>query len=885
MTDLRTQLQTTLGADYTLERELGGGSMSRVFVARDNALGRDVVVKVLSPELSASLSAERFTREIKLAAALQEPHIVPVLAAGMTSDGVPYYTMPFVRGDSLRARMLAGRIPFDESRAILRNVAQALAYAHAQGIVHRDIKPDNVLLSSGTAVVTDFGIAKALAASKTQAPGGTITQVGTSLGTPAYMAPEQAAGDDVDARADLYAWGVMAYEMLAGQHPFRTRTTAQQLIAAHIAEAPAPLIDVLDATARREPAVRALATLVMQCLEKQPNVRPDSAAGLLTAMDVATTSGSSRAPLRAPSRTRLVAAGVAMALVAIAAVTYLRTRPSATTASLAPKRVVIATFENKSGDASLDPIGAMAADWIARGLLGTGIVDVGGTAADLAARGVASRAAPGESPLQALARDANAGIVISGAYYRQGDSVLFQADFTDANKKLLVQTVGPISALATAPLAGVERLRQRVIAGLAPLVDSTLLMQATLINRPPSIEAYREFLEGEAAFYVNYDAAVAHFFRAAAQDSTYALPLIRSLIAVGNHGNYVRGDSVKRVLLARRAQLTPFEQAYLDYAGCEHAHNCVAATAAMVRLTPQSQFTAYVHAIQLRWNNQLNAADSIMRGLDPKSGELRGRIFLPSHHTGILHSLGVHDRELVIARAGSAQYPGRLYVAISEIRALIALGRLNEANRSVDAMFSLAPDLRGSALWFAVLAMYELRWHGHPAEAEALGASLRRRADAQVVPVGDAPGDWADRRGRLELLAAMHRWPELEASTAALLRADPANIQALRLRGVALAMQGKRADALGVDSVLATATALARSVDMCAAYSSTACRRVARVYIAAALGDQATAMTLLDDRTFDSFRTFYEVDTAHYDLLGEWLRAYPPFQAYITPHG
>ena len=171
MTDVRAQLQTALGSTYTLERELGGGGMSRVFVGRDESLGRDVVVKVLSPELSASLSAERFTREIKLAAALQEPHIVPVLAAGTTADGLPYYTMPFVRGDSLRARLHTGPVPFDEGLGILRNIAQAIAYANAHGIVHRDIKPENVLLSSGTAVVTDFGIAKAVSASATHAPG------------------------------------------------------------------------------------------------------------------------------------------------------------------------------------------------------------------------------------------------------------------------------------------------------------------------------------------------------------------------------------------------------------------------------------------------------------------------------------------------------------------------------------------------------------------------------------------------------------------------------------------------------------------------------------------------------------------------------------------
>jgi tRNA A-37 threonylcarbamoyl transferase component Bud32 len=280
---LRDRLQSSLGSAYTLERELGGGGMSRVFVAKDEALGRDVVVKVLAPELAEGLSAERFAREIRVAAALQEPHIVPVLSAGVTVDGLPYYTMPFVRGESLRARLAAGALPLPDSVVVLRDVATALEYAHGQGLVHRDIKPENVLLSGRTAVVTDFGIAKALAVSKTQAPdgpaGGTLTQVGTSLGTPAYMAPEQAVGDAVDVRADLYAWGVVAYELLAGRHPFAGRTTAQQLVAAHLTEVPAPL-----ATVRPE-LPGDLAALVARCLAKSSNERPASAQELLAVLE------------------------------------------------------------------------------------------------------------------------------------------------------------------------------------------------------------------------------------------------------------------------------------------------------------------------------------------------------------------------------------------------------------------------------------------------------------------------------------------------------------------------------------------------------------------------------------------------------------------------
>jgi eukaryotic-like serine/threonine-protein kinase len=237
---LRAQLQTTLGTAYTLERELGGGEMSRVFVAHNTTLERNVVVKVLSPELAAGVSAEQFTREIKLAAGLQQANIVPLLSAGET-DGLPFYTMPFVDGMSLRARLERnGAMPTAEAVSELRDVARALAYAHERGVVHRDIKPENILLSGEAAVVTDFGIAKALSASRTVAPGGTLTQVGTSIGA-RLQAPEQAAADpDTDHRADLYALGCVAYEMLTGGAPFAGRPV-HQLFAAHLNETPAPI--------------------------------------------------------------------------------------------------------------------------------------------------------------------------------------------------------------------------------------------------------------------------------------------------------------------------------------------------------------------------------------------------------------------------------------------------------------------------------------------------------------------------------------------------------------------------------------------------------------------------------------------------------------------
>jgi tetratricopeptide (TPR) repeat protein len=297
--DLRQELQTHLGESFRIERELGGGGMSRVFVAEELRLGRRVAIKVLTPELAQGLNAERFEREILLAASLQQANIVPVLAAGEFA-GLPYFTMPFVEGESLRQRLGEGRLPIDDTVAILRDVSKALTYSHARGIVHRDIKPDNVLLSGGTAVVTDFGIAKALAAS--QRPEGAsprdlqppITQLGTSIGTPPYMAPEQVAGDpNLDHRVDLYALGCMAFEMLTGQTPFGD-LSPQRMLAAHLSEKPAAV------ESRRPDCPPALALLVARLLEKDPADRLASAAEVVQGLSGVGTS-SSEADALSPS--------------------------------------------------------------------------------------------------------------------------------------------------------------------------------------------------------------------------------------------------------------------------------------------------------------------------------------------------------------------------------------------------------------------------------------------------------------------------------------------------------------------------------------------------------------------------------------------------------
>ncbi len=267
-TDFQGQVQDAIGPSYRILKELGGGGMSRVFLAEEVQVERKVVVKVLPPETSASVSVERFEREIRMAARLQHPHVVPFLTTGGRGD-LLFYIMPYIEGESLRAKLAReGELPIPEAVRILRDVADALAMAHKQGIVHRDIKPDNILLSGRHALVTDFGVAKAVEKSSGS---GNLTSLGVALGTPAYMSPEQATADPhTDHRADIYALGIVAYEMLCGRQPFEAGS-AQAIIAAHVTQQPQPVERF------RGNVPPALAALIMRCLEKKPADRPQSA--------------------------------------------------------------------------------------------------------------------------------------------------------------------------------------------------------------------------------------------------------------------------------------------------------------------------------------------------------------------------------------------------------------------------------------------------------------------------------------------------------------------------------------------------------------------------------------------------------------------------------
>jgi serine/threonine-protein kinase len=567
MTDVRAQLDHSLGGSYTIERELGGGGMSRVFVATDRTLGRTVVIKTVAPEVLEGLSAERFTREMKLAARLQQANIVPLLNAG-EADGVPYYTMPFVDGLSLRARLTRGdAMPPGEAIHVLRDVAKALGYAHSQGIVHRDIKPENVLLSGGTAMVTDFGIAKALNALRTRDgsdahASGTLTSAGSSIGTPAYMAPEQAVGSTVDLRADLYSWGVMAYEMLTGAHPFADRTTAQQLVAAHIAEMPAPI------ATKNENLSSAVADMVMRCLEKDPARRPASAAEVLAALDNASTparrtdpaSGVSAAKKATDGGIRRIV-GVTAAVVVVAASTWgilsWRGQPAAVapstqaaaTSTTNNRSIAVLPLANLGGDKADDYFGIGLAEEMTRAISKTGVRVIGRVSAGaLLAKGLDERA---------IANELGVGSLLTGTVQHSANQVRISVSLVSAADGAVKW-----SERYDRPLTNVFAVQDEIAHAVASQLLGTL-GGATTASRVETTDpqAYALFLQGQVLFgrrtAQTLQQSISLFRQAIGRDAKYARAQAALAMALAVTPSYVQGNAeeaeAKATAAARRA--------------------------------------------------------------------------------------------------------------------------------------------------------------------------------------------------------------------------------------------------------------------------------------------------------------------------------------------
>ncbi|UCD25092.1 MAG: protein kinase, partial [Gemmatimonadota bacterium] len=522
MTKTPPQLSAALKDRYVIRRELGAGGMATVYLAHDVKHDRNVAVKVLKPELASVLGAERFLNEIRVTARLQHPHILALHDSGEAhgpdeSGPFLYYVMPYVEGESLRDKLRReGALPVPEAVEILRELADGLSYAHERGILHRDIKPDNVLLSGRHALIADLGISKAVSDTT-----GTeqLTTAGLVLGTPEYMAPEQAAGDrDLDHRADVYAFGIVAYELLTGSTPFR-RPTPQEALAAHVIDTPEPV------TTHRPGLPPRLSQLVMKCLEKKSADRWQSAREMVEELESIAKTGQSSEPNErlgsasdvVPRSWRAKLGTLVISLSLVMTVWLMST--SLGDGAQARSRIAVLPFENLSGADD---------EYFSEGVtqdINTQISKIGDFA--VIAHGSARRARAAGHGYQEIAEQLGVDYIVDGSVSRAGDRVLISAALIDpdTDEQLWVEDYDrELSA------AHIFTIRRDVATQVAGALDVTLSPdeEAGLSTQPTdNLEAYQEYLLGrffwEKRTIEAFEIAIEHFERAVTLDSGYAL--------------------------------------------------------------------------------------------------------------------------------------------------------------------------------------------------------------------------------------------------------------------------------------------------------------------------------------------------------------------------
>ncbi|HET8623984.1 MAG TPA: hypothetical protein VFM14_10510 [Gemmatimonadales bacterium] len=707
------------------------------------------------------------------------------------------------------------------------------------------------------------------------------------------MSPEQASGSGpLDRRTDVYSLGCVLYEMLTGETPF-TGPNARAIIAKLFVE-PVPRVRTL-----RDAVPPALEQVVTRALAKSAADRFPSAAAFAEALAPQALARSSAAatisatiPVAGPRRrSRWLAATVGAVLVTagVAAALALRASPAASRVPAADRRVLVSTFVNKTGDAANDPVSRMAADWITHGLVQTGLVDVvrPPAGADGAAVDPAATAAA---------------MVVSGAYYRNGDSLELQAQVADADSGRILRAVGPIRVAAARPVEGIEQLRERLMGALAVLVDPHFKDWTRRTPTVPTYEAYREFVEGVDLYQIaEWEPAIAHLRRATTLDSSFTLARLwlaeAHLNAAMNLDEKwaIPLDSLLSLPDEVRARLPPLDRAVLDHRVAQRAGDLTGALDATRRaaaLWPDRYAnSAALYALLSRRPRE--TAEWLDR-VDGEHGYTSGW----SEHWWYLsiarHWLGDYRQELTNALGARRRRPEDPRMVEFHAQALLGLGQVRPAVQMMDSALTaaLAHGDPWDALTATINATGELHAHGYPAEARAVAATVLERALARTRrPGADSfPAAIKDEYTEmtLQVAYAAERWDQVRTLADSLLGAKPTNRVALSSLASLAARRGDRAEAEGLIHVIATRRLPPRVTIYVPHHPDDALAEswYAGARVAALLGDREEAVRLLNlvaqQHAHLLFIRFFRL---HQEIDFASLRDYPPCQALFTPEG
>ncbi len=863
---------------YKILEKLGEGGMGVVYKAEDTKLDRTVALKFLTPQaVDNEEEKTRFLYEAKAAAALNHPNICTVHEIDEYEDR-SFIAMECIEGESLKDKIKSGPLGLDEAVDIAVQVAEGLQEAHNKGIIHRDIKSANIMLTpTGRVKVMDFGLAKS--SGRTQ-----LTRSGTTVGTVAYMSPEQGRGDPVDHRTDIWSLGVVLYEMLTGHTPFRGEHEAAVLYSI-VNEEPHPISSyVPDISSQFQ-------ILIERMLEKDRADRYQSMEDLLsdlrrlkrkTSKKIATQIGSSpSAPpageqqrslythprLVARSTVVYIASALVVAIAALASYLMFFRPDKAGTHALNPNRVFVAAFENRTGDPSLDPIGRLMSDWVTQGIMNNELAEVIPTTVMLPMIQDAGPVGGGladHTKLVDLAMATNSRILISGMFYGVGEDIQFQAQIIDAQENDVMVTLERVRGPRSEPMKAINELQQKIMGALAmrafPGAD------ISMVGEPPIYEAYVEYLEGSRVFGIDYERAFDHYRRAIEVDPQFTGPKLRMATGYANMGQWAKADSIFQSI-DQTHRLSAYERYYLDWFAFHLQGRHEEALAVLLHIesiAPMDYVTNYLvglYALNLNRPRKtvetFSKLDFQIQWADYASASWRFAVLSDAYHL-----LGNHQKELEVAREGQTYFPTDLGCRADEVCALAALGNIEELYKVIEESKRIEQP-RGSVGAVMLVASLELRAHGNRTEA--------LRIAEQAVQWYEEH-DSGNKAARANALYYAERWDESFALYRELAAEDPEDVFLKSTLGVLAARRGDQEEARRISREL-------ERTDQRYLFGRDTYDRAC---IHALLGELAVAVKLLQESLEQGRRFDIHI---HRDIDLEALRDYPPFQELLKPKG
>ena len=843
---------------YQILEELGKGGMGEVYKVKDQKLDEEMALKLLKPEIAADKGIiERFKNELKLARKIAHRNVCK-MHDFHEEEETPYITMEYVEGEDLKS-YIKKKMKLTEKGALSigQQVCEGLAEAHGLGVVHRDLKPQNIMMDeSGRAKIMDFGIARSV-----EAPG--VTQTGVIIGTPDYISPEQAEGQEADQRTDIYSLGVILYEMVTGTVPFKG-DTAFSVALKHKSQLPS------DPRKLNPDISDDLSRLILICMEKDRARRYQTAEALLSDLrniENGFPLGTKIRPRRETFLSTLIQKKIlipAVVLLVVTAIVLVLVLPRGP--NLDPNRVVVVVFESQTGDPKHDPIGRMAADWITQGL--SGIVDV----APLPQAESSEGAKVSKNPIRSLAEKTGAGKVISGSYYFEGENFQLNAQIWDTQEGKLLLGLDPVSGSIDGPVKAIELLRKQVMGALASFLDEIISGRlSTYIDlgmKPPTYEAYQEYLDGDKAFYrAEYKKAIEYYSRAIELDPDFILPLSWTGWAYLNLGEYAKLEPLVRKLEKLRDKLDPAHRRLLDLFGArlrgdnEEAYNACYQFSNAMKGRKGGLVAGYANRI-----NRPKEAVEIYKKQDPEKVGSRWmgnwRNLTTAHHM-----LGHHKQELKEARRGRKYHPESLYALWYEMRALAALGRIEEVHKLIEESLTLPPQQWNPGKCMLDAAR-ELRAHGYrQASLQVLERAFkwfesRTKKESETLEYRFALG---------EVLYEAEKWEEAQNVFKALDKDYPDDLHIFVYLGCLAARRGDNEEAYRISTLL-------ENTDKPYIFGQ---HSFYRARIAALLGEKENSVNLLREALAQGLR-YTEL---HPVTDFEQLQDFPPFKELIKPKG